>query len=183
MDDIVAAQNALAEAIRQNDPDKRAAAVRPLMHSEFWIVQVSVLSALGDSGPKSLPALRAILKDEELRKFHNDAIRALGKAGGAEVGPELTELLKQEHAFWKKTAPGLPNAWWNGDGLNWEEVERLRNHYCVAQAAIIALGEIRHSGGREAVIEFRDYWKSLPQLDFDQMQNACETALKKMRHP
>lgn len=180
VEELVAAQNALAEAMRQDDPSKRAAAIRPLLLSDSPIVRGSVIRALGESGAKSLPALRAILKDNAQRDYHANTIHALAKAGGAEVGPELTELLKQELAFWKKTAPGLPNGWWNGDGVKREE---LRSHYSLAHATIISLGEIHHAGGRDALIEFRDYWKSLPQLDFDQLHKACDAALEKLRRP
>jgi hypothetical protein len=178
---VVGAQKTLAEAIRENEADKLLSAVPPLLRSDSSYVREAVIRQLGESGTKGLPALREILKDESFLNYHDAAILALGKAGGVTVGPELTEVLKKELAFWKKVGPGLKEeGWWNGAGVKWEEVEGLRNHYSRVHAALRALKAIRFAECRETVTAFRDYWKSLPQLGgngFDQLEKACDAVL------
>jgi hypothetical protein len=184
VDDILATQTALAEAMRQDDPAKLASAIPPLLRSDSDYVRGTVVGSLWTGGAKSLPALRGVLKDESLWKLHETAVWALAKAGGAAVGPELTELLKRELAFWKTAGPGLKAGWWNGAGIKWDEVERLRHHCGMAHTALGGLKAIRHAGCREAVTELRDFWRSLPQLaEIDQLAKDCDAVLEELRRP
>ncbi len=163
VDDIVTPQANLAKAFRQGDAEKLETVAVAQLRSESEYVRLSVITELGNSGAKGLPVLRRILRDNTSLKYHDRAIEALTKAGGADVGQELTELLEQELAFGKKAGPELPKGWWNrGDGVKKpDEVERLRNHYSRAHAAINGLGKIRHARGRETLTKFRNYWQSL----------------------
>jgi hypothetical protein len=105
----------------------------------------------------------------------------LVKAGGKDVGRELTIMLEQELAFWQKTGPQLPLGWWNGGGLPWAEVERLRNRYSVTLEAVRGIGVARYREGQKVVTTLRDYWRSLPQLEdrsgLDQMSQECDRLL------
>jgi hypothetical protein len=180
VDGIVTAQTTLAEAIR-GDANKLETAAVTLLQSESEYVRLSVFTELGGAGAKGLPTLRRFLKDDTLLKYHGWVIDSLTKAGGPDVGPELVELVKQELAFWKKVGPGLPKDWWNGGGVERDEIERLRNHYSRAHAAINGLGKLRHAEAREPLTEFHKYWRSLPQLSaITQLGKACDTALESL---
>jgi hypothetical protein len=184
VDAVLAARTALAEAIRQDNPAKLVTAVPPLLRSDSEYVREAVIWTLGKAGANSLPALRNILKDESLREYHACAIQALAEAGGVAVGPELTELLKEELALWKKVGPGLKVGWWNEPGLPWEEVIRLRDHYLRAAYTLDALKTVRFAGCRETVSTFRDFLRSLSQLggfDLPQMVKACDEVLASLR--
>ncbi len=183
VDAVVKAQATLTDEIRKGEADKLATAALELIRSESNFVRGVVVAELGEAGAKGLPALRAILKDDALLKYHDAAVQSLAKAGGADAGPELVKRLEQELAFWKKVGPNLPKDRWNGAGgeVNGEEVKRYRNHYSVAHAAVIELGTLRHTGGREVVSEFGEYWRSVPQLiELKQLAEACDATLKAM---
>jgi hypothetical protein len=91
------------------------------------------------------------------------------------------KVLERELAYWRKVGPDLPAGWWNGarGKVKWDEVTRLRNHYSVAHAAVLELGELRHAGAREVVSEFGDFWKSLGEVS--QLAEACDATLKALR--
>lgn len=181
VDAVVKAQTTLTEAIRKGDADKLTTAVLDLLRSESTFVPHAVVWDLRTAGAKGLPALRTILKEDKLLKYHDGAVRSLAKTGGADVGPELVKLLERELAFWKKVGPKLPADWWSGarGKIEWEEVTRLRDHYSLAHTAVLELGILRHVGGRDAVSAFGEYWKSLPQLlEVKQLAEACDDTLK-----
>src|SRR5262249_49799108 len=152
------------------DPAGVAAAVKPLLQFDSWLVRMRIVDDLGEAGRKGLPALRAVLKDDSLAQHHDDAILALAKAGGEGGGPELTDMIKQELAYWKKVGPGLQSDWWNGRGVEWEAVDGLRKHYGRVYAALQALKSIRFTGCCHSVTKFRAFWSSVPQLsEIDQL--------------
>ncbi len=72
--------------------------------------------------------------------------------------------------------------WWNGTGLQWSEVETLRNRYVKVLHALYALKQIKYGGSRNAVIELRNFWRLLPQLEdksgLNQMSEECDNVLK-----
>jgi hypothetical protein len=184
VDVFLEAQAALTKAVRRADPAALAEAVPPLLRSESWYVKGAVIRALGAAGKLSLPALRGVLRDAEAAQWHDNAIRALAKAGGADVGPELVKLVETETEFWKRHGPGLPKGWWNGAGgaVKWEEVGRLRARYGTAHAAVEALKETRFAEGRASVTGLRDVWRSIPQLsEIDQMTKASDDALSVLK--
>ena len=174
---VVKTHTALNDAVALDDSEKISAAVLALVKSSPEFTREMIVG-LRDAGPKALPALRKMLKDDSLGYLVPEA---MAKAGGASVGAELTEVLKHELAFWKKTSPTLQKGWWNGAGLNWENVDPLRNRYSKAMGVLRALQDIRFAPSREAVIDFRDHWRSIPQLrevGNDQMAQACDEVLK-----
>ncbi len=181
VDEILAIRAAVAEAIRSHDPARMAGEVKTWLRIESAYVHGGVITALAAAGPDSLMALRKIVGDESLMSDHGDAMQVMAKVGGAAMGQELTEVVKQELAFWKRVAPTLQLGWWNGGGgIDWDEVDRLRDHYTRAHSALIALRSIGDTDSREAVIALRDYWRSLPQLreiGLDQMGTACDELL------
>jgi len=181
---FVKTQNDLARAIALPRPRKRAEALRPYVSSDLWYARREAFETLGACGAEALPVLRKMLEDNSLSRQHSYLVRALVKAGGVGVGPELTRLVGQELAFWKKTGPNLQVGWWNGAGLKGDEVERLRDRYGVVLEALYGLQETRVADSRQVVTAFRDFWRSLPQLEdrsgLNQMSEACDRVLEKL---
>ena len=113
-----------------------------------------------------------------------DAIAALGAIGGPSVGPELTQIVRDETRFWKQTAPSLKPGWWNGTGTSDATVEPLRRRYSKLVMSLYALAKIKDANSRNAVTELRDFWKSLPQLNdpsgLNQIIEASNAVLKSL---
>jgi hypothetical protein len=181
---IIRTQNAIAEAVKDDNLTRRANSLEPFAQSKMWNARKLAFAELPKCGTNALPVLRAMLSNQDLAAQHSDVIEALGAAGGIAVGPELTTLVQSEFLFWKQTAPELPMGWWNGAGLNWTNVEELRNHYGKLLSAVCVLGTIRYSGCKDAVTNVRDLWRSLPQLGdktgINQMSEQCDSVLQQI---
>ena len=129
-----------------------------------------------------MPVLHRMLSDNSLFKLHGEVVKSLAKAGGNLVAEELTQLVRDEMSFWKATAPKLKRGWWNQ--LEQPERETLRDRYSIVYEGLLALKELTYPGCKEAVTEFRDFWRSLPQLEddrgLDQMSRECDEILRKL---
>jgi hypothetical protein len=182
VDEITSARTALTKALTIGDPDVLAAATFPMVKAGPEFVRRQAVLELGSAGPNSLPTLRKILQEDSLVDQHWRAIRSMAKAGGVKVGPELTGLLDQELTFWQKTGPKLKKGWWNGSGLEWKEVDPLRERYSKTLAVIEGLETIRFAGCEKSVRAFGRYWRSQPQLnEIAQMGEACDKLLAKLQ--
>jgi hypothetical protein len=164
--------------------DARARATQAAKHvgSTCYDAREEAFSILSDAGEAALPVLGRLLRDETKAGLHSRVVKALAAAGGETVAVELTDMVEHELRFWKKTAPGLKRGWWNAEGIKWEQVGPLRDRYSIVLEVFYALRKIRSPVCRDAVTRFRDYWRSLPQLDdrrgLDQMSNACDAVLR-----
>jgi hypothetical protein len=162
--DILAMQDNLTKAIAEASPTKMDGAIKRVLRFDSDWTKQTAIKTLAGGGKKALPVLRNMLADESLEKYHGPVVGSLAKAGGAEIASEVATMLEQESSFWKKTGPTLKENWWNGAGLQWQDVEKLRNRYSKTLAVMQAVGEIRSDGARKTLIDFRDFWNSLPQL-------------------
>ena len=180
VDAILQAKATMQMALRQSDASKVTAAIAPLLRSESSYVTNRVIENLGEAGPKALPALRIVFRDDSLLDNREELVlTAMAKAGGVSVGPELTEVIQQELAFWKQVGPNLKKDWWNGEGIEWKQVGWLRFHYSKVYHTLGALERIQFGGCSKPVIEFRDFWRSLPQLggELDQLDKKCDEVI------
>jgi hypothetical protein len=177
---IVKMQAALTKALSQSDPVKHLDVVKPLLDFDSYYVGGVTVEALGQSGERTLPVLRKILKEESWSRYHPDVCGALANAGGAKAGPDLTVVVEEELAFWKERGPGLKPNWWNGEGLEWTEVERLRHHFSKVDSALQALRKCRFPGCRDAVKAFRDCWQSLGKASISELTELSDEVLKKL---
>jgi len=176
IDYFIDRQKKINEAIGWHDAERLASAIPFLYRMENADAQRFMIEALGDAGPGAVPALLTILGDES----DENVIRALRKAGGADIAPKLIELLTQDLAFWKTAAPSLKPDWWNSDSLTTEKQYQLRTRYGRTYATLTALRELRFKGAEETVAAFRDFWRSLPQLGGignDQIGRECDVVL------
>ena len=167
------------------DPIKIAQAALPYTESSNYLAVRAAFQLLADSGEAGLPYLRAILQDPEKHRLHRATVKALSAAGGPAVARELTTIVQDQLAYWKKTAPDLKQGWWNGQGLEWEEVRVLRNKYGFILEVFYTLRELKDPQCKEAVEAFRDYWRSQPVLEdpsgLTQMSEACDKVLEALQ--
>ncbi len=181
---MVRVQHSLRRAAKTKDANERAKQLVNFVNSNIQLCRQKAFRLLSECGEEALPHLRELLQDQSKLELHDEAIKALGTAGGEAVVPKLTAIVKQELAFWKKRAPELKVGWWNGKGLEWKQVEHLRNRYSVALQIFHTLRKIKSPVCKAAVKDFRDYWSSLPQLGdkdgLDQMTQACNAVLKEL---
>jgi len=166
------------------DPANRAEALASFARHPLYLVRNATFEALKTSGKAALPVLRRMLADDSLLGVHSEVVGLLVEAGRGEVGPDLTELIEKNLAFWRATGPALKKGWWNGEGFDsWEDAVPLRDRYSEVYSAFLALRK-RPSRESEAVVaQFRDFWHSLPQLEeigSNQMTQACDEVLREL---
>jgi hypothetical protein len=94
--------------------------------------------------------------------------------------------LKKELAFWQATAPGLPIGWWNSLKPDDQRVYYTQR-YGVLAPTIRAVVSQHYTPGREVVLQLRDLWTSLPQLNdksgLNEMTERCNKALQELQIP
>jgi hypothetical protein len=165
-----------------DDESKRAEALAPFALSELYYARDLAFAELQTCGRTGLPVLRRMLGDQSFLKVHSEVIKYLAAAGGDEVADELIAIVTEELGFWKETGPRLKHGWWND--INKPETEVLRNRYARVLEALYSLRKLRVASCKEVVTEFRDFWRSLPQLDdksgLDQMSEECDKILREL---
>jgi hypothetical protein len=185
--EIVKTQNAVRQAASRPDATQRAQALAAFVPSKNYFAREVAFEELAKCKKAALPVLRAMLNDQSLLPQHSRVVEALGEAGGTAVGAELTQIVIEETKFWKRTAPKIKPGWWSGKELQWSHVEALRNRYGKLLQALYALQRMKYSGSKNAVIQLRDLWRSLPQLEdksgLDQMSQECDNVLKAISAP
>lgn len=174
----------LSKALAGPDADKSAEAVLQfLRRTESSYLRFLALEVVGDSGEVGRRSLRRVLGEAALERQHGEAVWAMRKLPAAVAGSELTTVVTEELAYWRKAGPGLKKGWWDGVEMKADETERLRNRYGRAYEALLGLEVLHPAGCRDVVTAFRDYWKSLPQLggELVQMTHACDSVLESLR--
>lgn len=141
------------------DSVKRADALVLFTEVKGHRARERAFNSLSECGVPALPHLRKMLKDETLADRHYLAVKALAKAGGVHVGPELTTLLEDELVFWKTQAPLLKATKWN------DLSAKLRARHGKLEQTIKAVDWIRFAAAKDAVIKIRNYWQSEPRLN------------------
>ncbi len=159
-------------------PLDRVRLLAPITSGPYWRAREEAFAALGRCGPAALPLLRVILRDERLNQ--SDVIRALAAAAGPDAAKEFTGMLQDELAYWKSVGPSLKSGWWNADPAY--KRSALQTHSNRLQASLCVLATIPDHPARDVVIQVRELWSSLPQLNdkssVNQVIKACDEALK-----
>ncbi len=178
--EVIQTQSSLNQIISIPEKSGRAESLAPFTSSELYLARQLAFEELEKCGDAALPVLHRILNDDSKLNLHAKAIESLTIIGGKKVGAELTDIVREETLFWKTVAPRLKKGWWNK--INESETETLRNHYSKVLEALYALKKLKFAGSKEVVTEFRDFWRSLPQLEdksgLNQMSEACDDVLK-----
>lgn len=178
--EIVGIKRKLETARGLADIDKRVAALVPLARMQMAFVRDEALTALGDAGPKALPALRAYLATETL--YPAVGVKALARAAGKDAATELIAIVRDELGFWKTVTPTLDVGWWNGDR---PDLERLRNRYSKLVGALWELRPLKATSARAPVTALRDYWRAHKALEdrsgLSQMSEAADDVLRELK--
>jgi len=180
--EITELEKSLDSVLKIKDKTERTEQLERFTISDFFLAREKAFEEFEKCGKNALPVLRKMLKDESLLKIHGDVIKTLQVVGGREVGSELTEIVKQEMNFWKETAPKLEIGWWNQ--INEPQTEILQNRYSKVLEAIYQLKELKFKNSRKIVTQFRNFWRSLPQLEdesgLNQMSEECDKLLREI---
>ncbi|MFC1636050.1 hypothetical protein ACFL5Z_14510 [Planctomycetota bacterium] len=175
-------QESLKKIAADPDPGGRAKRVTPYVRSDVYFVRKEAFRLLAECRTPAVPILRSLLADKSNATQYGDIIDAMAAAGGPKLGQEFSKIVVKEFEFWKVRAPSLKVGWWNGKGLEWKEVNVLRNRYSKILHVFYGLRQMGYEGSRSSVRSFRDFWRSLPQLEdksgLDQMSQACDAVLK-----
>ena len=182
--EVLKIKDGFTEALKVRNPAKRAKALEPYARCDVFHAWWPAFDVLAKCGEPALPILRKMLGDfPEYR--HHTVIKALGKAGGKKVGPELTVIVEKELVFWKKRAPTLQEGWWAGYGLKGGERGQLQDRVSNLKATLEALKDIGFASCKKVVTELRDFWASLPQLQEDtaprEVIKLCDVLLKELQ--
>lgn len=163
---------------------ERAELLKPYIHSSLRGAREIALEELGKSGPAAAPAIRAMLDDPAFSNERSQLIAAFVEAGGQTAGPDLTRRLEKEVAFWKARAPSLAQGWWGQDR---SPHPPLQVHYSETLQLLVGLEKIQYSDALGTVIQLRDLWRSLPQLDdpsgINQMADECDKFVRQAQTP
>jgi len=179
--DCCAIEEQFTKALAGRDVGRVAQAFRAFEKARFVSAGYGALEALGKLGEGALPTLRQLLADDALSTWHDDIIRALAAAGGAQVAPELVAIVEEELAFWTRRAPKLKEGWWNADPA--DERGALRDHYGKLIAALRALRPLHHAPAREVVAKTRAIWQShvaLNTIGNRQIVQECDRVLREL---
>jgi hypothetical protein len=167
-------------AVSIENESMRAEALAPFALSQLYYARDLAFAELQKCGKAALPVLRRMLGDQTFLKVHSEVIKSLAAAGGDEVADELIAIVTEELGFWIETGPRLRHGWWND--INKPETEVLRNRYSKVLEALYSLRKLKVASCKEVVTEFRDFWRSLPQLDdksgLNQMSDECDKILR-----
>lgn len=178
-------QTSLNQIIAVPEKSSRADGLAPFTSSELHLASKLAFEELQKCGDAALPVLRRMLNDDSKLNLHDKVIESLATIGGKKVSRELTDIVREEMLFWKTVAPRLKEGWWNE--INESETETLRDHYSKVLQALYSLQKLKFAGSKEVVTEFRDFWRSLPQLEdkggLNQMSEACDDVLKELPSP
>lgn len=179
--EIVRIQESLAKIAAIPAGERRATEAAAYVRSDVHEARGEAYRILAASGKPALPVLWKLL-DEGSGVRDYETIDALAAAGGADVAPEFVRILDRESAFWKARAPSLQVGWWNGKGLSRSEVKSLQGRYSRVLHVLYGLRMMKFQESRKPVQAFRDYWRSLPQLEdrsgLNQMSQACDEIMK-----
>ena len=181
VEEISQTQELLANIAAIPEATERASGAAPHVRSDILFARREAFRILADCNMPAVPVLRQMLADESNADQYGAIIDAMAAAGGSELAPEFLRIIEQELKFWKEKAPSLRQGWWNGKGLERPEVVALRGRYTKILHVLYGLREMKYEGSRNGVRAFRDYWRSLPQLEdkkgLDQMSRASDAVL------
>lgn len=175
-------QKELAAAVNEGDGGTRAEHLKPYVRSAVLPAQEFALEELGKCGPSALATIRGMLDDPAFADEAADLIKAYVEAGGETIGEELNVRLQRDLAFWQATAAFLSQGWWNQDPTPHAP---LRKRYNQTFQLILGLEHTHYSTASSTVVQLRDLWRSLPQLNdpsgLNQMAEECDKLIEHLQ--
>lgn len=180
--EIIGMQDDISVALAVKDGHERAERLKPYVRAEIFPVQQFALEQLGKVGPSGVPTIQEMLNDPAFADEASELIEALVRAGGNTIGEDLNRRLQRELAFWRTTAPSLPEGWWNTDARIHAP---LRERYGETYQLLVGIEQIHYSPALNTVTQLRDFWRSLPQLDdptgLNQIAEECDKLIRSLQ--
>jgi hypothetical protein len=161
---FLAAKQTYQQALAITDPSKRADALLPMIQSDDWELNHAAMSSIGACGAPAVPMLRKLVL--EYGSYADLLAKSLAQAAGDRAGPVMTDVLKDNLAFWQTQAQTLPGNWWNQlmpDDLR----ESARDHYLVLEPALAAIASAHYAPARDTIDRLVALWKSTPHLHLE----------------
>jgi hypothetical protein len=146
----------LRKAAVIENTDDRVKQIVAFVDNPHSTCRQEAVQALIQCKDAALPVLRDWLSQPERLRVHKEVIPAMVGAGGDKVIPDLTGLLEEELAYWKKTEPAL-KTWWGEQPMT---SHYLRLHEVLKQLAQMGVPDDK----KGKIKELRTLWVSLPQL-------------------
>jgi hypothetical protein len=167
IESIIAAAKEAVEATKSvATAEECISLLRPHLTTELREANRVAIEALGREKAAALPTLIEIFEDEqyEYNYLRADVLQAMRYAGKA-AGPYLLKRLLKEKAYWKETAPLVTSGWRKDRFVPSKEIAPgIEEHYRVTSWVIRLLGDIDYPECVNTVREFRDFWRSFPQM-------------------
>ena len=176
--EIIATKKSLYAVLRLEDKAKRAEQLKPYVHSDVLPAKRLALEQLGKCGPSAMEIIRPMLDDPVYKLDADDLINAYAEAGGDSAGEELNNRLQKELAFWEKTGPTLQQGWW---GQDVKPDAPLRLRYSQTIQLIRCLHRTHYKPALKTAVELRDFWRSQPQLELDQLARECASLVNHLQ--
>jgi hypothetical protein len=178
-------RNSYEDALALSEPSDRAEALgvlASLVPSDLYFVRRIIFTEIQKCGEPALPTLKRMLSDQSLVVLHAEVVWSLAVAGGERVRDELTGLVREELEFWKVIGATLEEGWWSN--IPQPGTYRLHDRYGRVFESLVALRKLKFPGCKEVVTEFRDFWRSLPQLEgkggLHQITEVCDDILREL---
>jgi len=170
----------LRKAVAGRDPVRAVQSFFAFLRQKFYRGAKESIASLGRMGVVALPTLRRLLGNMSYSSWHPDIISSLVAAGGADVAPDLTAIVKEGLAFWQERLPKLKKGW--RDSAPHNERRRHSSQYSRLLAALRALGPLRYEPCRTVVSALRDLWQADDTLSrtghHQTMARACNAVLE-----
>jgi hypothetical protein len=175
--EIKRVQEELEEIVKIENVQARAVRLKPFVHSDVFPAKQFALKELGLAGPSAVATITAMLDDAAFAVDTPELIKAYVAAGGEGVGQDLDARLREQLGFWRRTAPALPEGWQNL--LDWPAREAPLTRYRETYELVLGLQRIRYSAALSTARQFRDFWRSVPQLSvFNQLIEECDRLIE-----
>jgi len=172
----------ITAALAAKDGAERAERLKPYARSDVFPAQQIALKELAGSGLSGVGVIRGMLDDPAFADEASELVKALVEAGGETVGAELNIRLRRDLAFWKSRGPSLSVGWWNEDTSIHAP---LRERYDQTYQLILGLEVTHYSAAVNTVVELRDFWRSLPQLNdprgLNELADECDKLIAKLK--
>lgn len=158
---VLELKSEFARDLTRVNPGMRAEGLGRIARSDVMVARQEAAEALANSGSVALPELLQIMDRDSEYYDGKTIVPLLVQAAGKDSGRLLTVRLSQDLAYWKTIAPTL-NYDWLGQMIT--PGDPLYMKFQEAYEIVTELDREHYAPALPTVIEFRDFWKSQPNL-------------------
>ncbi|MBX3469518.1 MAG: hypothetical protein KF878_21800 [Planctomycetes bacterium] len=172
VEELTPLRQAYLDTIALDDPVRRVDALARFL--DVTLARSDAIEALAACGEAAAPLLRDVVLAGEPREPFWEGMIALLRAGGAAALHDFAQLLDREADFWATEARWLEDGWWGGDGLAWDQAQRLRRRYRLADDALRVLHGRPDELLRGPIGRLRRAWEGVPGAPSQSLRAACD---------